>query len=545
MLKEIFTLTKLYIKTALANTKRKNSMKSGKGMLILFIVLGIYFSGLAVFLTVQMCASCDLLNQAQIAAILPIIFVLGFSVFSTILSSVNVLFFSKDNEYILPLPIRVESVVAAKLNNLIFYDYIYALFLGLVPLFTYGVYFKESILFFINSLLVIAITPIIPTVIISFLMIVIMSFSKKAKNKGLFQIIGVLFGICFGFGISLFFQNLDQSKLVVLINESNGLIETYKDSFFILKWSIETLIDYNYLSCLLLLLVNVGIYYLCIKCSKKLFLKGAVGALNSGVSSKHKFKSEDREYSSKGVFVSYVLKEIKSLIRKPIYFTQCVLPTLLIPVLMFVATYFSINIKSDQSGFSTDKLKELMMAESSDKIVFAILCLFVLFTTMFVFVSISAVSRDGENAVFMKYIPVSITKQIYAKAMPDMIMTLLCGVISCLLGLIFLGLKTKIIFYVLIMMIPYSVCHGLLNILIDLNHPKLHWTNELEVCKNNINTLFTICMSLFSCILIVPSFFIGDMSTWAVVYTVIFAIIGRFTMMYIQKKDSSLLDKIF
>jgi len=547
MLKEIFALSKLYIKSAFGAGTNSSSKKKkkGKGMIILFIFLGIYFVGLAAFLTVQICNVCDAINQQQVAAILPIFLVFGFAIFSTIISSVNVLFFAKDNEYILPLPVKVESIVSAKLNNLLFYDYIYTFFIGLVPLVTYGIFFNQGVLFFINALIMMLITPILPTIIITFIMIVIMSFSKKAKSKGIFQIVGLLFGLCLGFGISLFFQNMNPERALEFVAQANGLVEQIKNIFFVFKWSVEVLVDNNYLSLLLLLGFNAVIYLIYIFVSRKLYLKGAVGALNSGVSTKHKFKSESREYSSQGVMKSYILKEFRTLFRKPIYLTQCVLPSVLLPIIMVVATYFSINAKSTQSGMDVNKLKELMKLEMADKPVFAILTLFVMFSSMFVFVSISAVSRDGENAVFMKYAPLKASTQIIAKAAPDAIFTLFNGIICCILGFALFGVKPQIILYVLVLIIPYSVCHSLANILIDLHRPKLHWVNELEAVKNNFNTLFTVCFALVACLLIVPVFFIGDVGTWAVGYTIFYAVVGRVLITYINKKDSLLLDKIY
>ena len=44
---------------------------------------------------------------------------------------------------------------------------------------------------------------------------------------------------------------------------------------------------------------------------------------------------------------------------------------------------------------------------------------------MFVYISATAISRDGQNAVFMKYIPVPLMKQIDYKVVPNIVMTTL------------------------------------------------------------------------------------------------------------------------
>ena len=57
-----------------------------------------------------------------------------------------------------------------------------------------------------------------------------------------------------------------------------------------------------------------------------------------------------------------------------------------------------------------------------------ILCV-IQFFSMFIYISITAISREGENAVFMKYIPVSLYKQYIYKCIPNIIMNVVTIVI--------------------------------------------------------------------------------------------------------------------
>ena len=122
------------------------------------------------------------------------------------------------------------------------------------------------------------------------------------------------------------------------------------------------------------------------------------------------------------------------------------------------------------------------------------ICLLVGITQFFMMMSytyVTAISRDGQNAVFMKYIPVSYYKQIQYKAMPAILLNgIMIGLTLLILYAIIpnLGIITYLSVFVIAMLL--NILQSQLMVVVDLKRPKLEWTTEYEY---DIYFLFSFC----------------------------------------------------
>ena len=116
--------------------------------------------------------------------------------FQAILICSNVFYFSKDLEYILPLPIKPIELLIAKFINVISITYCMELIFLVMPLFIYGVLIVKSLLYFPVMILVLVMFPIFLITIVSLVMLIVMQLSKFVKNKDIFQII-IVFIVAF------------------------------------------------------------------------------------------------------------------------------------------------------------------------------------------------------------------------------------------------------------------------------------------------------------------------------------------------------------
>lgn len=109
--------------------------------------------------------------------------------YQTILICTNVFYYSKDLEYILPLPIKPIELLISKFINLITIIYFSELLFLAIPLLFYGLVVQQTLLYFISMILVLILFPIVPAIFISIIMLFVMQLSKLIKNKDIFQII--------------------------------------------------------------------------------------------------------------------------------------------------------------------------------------------------------------------------------------------------------------------------------------------------------------------------------------------------------------------
>lgn len=169
------------------------------------------------------------------------------------------------------------------------------------------------------------------------------------------------------------------------------------------------------------------------------------------------------------------------------------------------------------------------------------------FLTSMLYIAPTAISRDGINAVFMKYIPVSYYKQIIYKGIPSIVF----GTITSIIVLIFVWViaKPSIIFILtaFIINLVLLILQTLLMELVDLRKPKLEWTTEYAVVKQNMNLLWPFVLNLLEIgiifIISIPLNFTNYFVT-AIIILAIHIIITYLVNRYIYKNQNRLFDRI-
>lgn len=169
------------------------------------------------------------------------------------------------------------------------------------------------------------------------------------------------------------------------------------------------------------------------------------------------------------------------------------------------------------------------------------------FLTSMLYIAPTAISRDGINAVFMKYIPVSYYKQIIYKGIPSIVFGTITSII--VLIIVWVIAKPSIIFILIafIINLVLLILQTLLMELVDLRKPKLEWTTEYAVVKQNMNLLWPFVLNLLEIgiifIISIPLNFTNYFVT-AIIILAIHIIITYLVNRYIYKNQNRLFDRI-
>src|SRR5699024_4757627 len=150
------------------------------------------------------------------------------AIIQTIFSSINILYFTKDNEYLLPLPLKPYQIILARTNVLIIGEYIMILFLGLIPLIMFGILTGAGIAYYILMLITVLVLPILPILLISIIVMFIMSFAKLTKNRNKFQLIASLLLLVITIALSISIsgtnEELTNEEMAQMVVQANGMI---------------------------------------------------------------------------------------------------------------------------------------------------------------------------------------------------------------------------------------------------------------------------------------------------------------------------------
>lgn len=112
------------------------------------------------------------------------------------------------------------------------------------------------------------------------------------------------------------------------------------------------------------------------------------------------------------------------------------------------------------------------------------------------YISITAISRDGASAVFVKYIPLSLYRQFLYKSIPHIIMNTIMNLIVFILAKLVTPIPILYLIVVLILSTLFNIIQSFLNLIIDLKKPKLKWDTEYAVVKQNMNLMWTMIFGM-------------------------------------------------
>ncbi|MDO5556204.1 MAG: hypothetical protein Q4G09_06260 [Clostridia bacterium] len=549
---KIVSLTKIFLKNSFQNTKLNTKTKNNKiANTVLYMFLFIYIASIVGAFSYKIISDLVAIKQEAVFLGLFFFIIAAFIMFQSIFSCMNVFYFSKDIEFVLPLPLSAKEILIAKFNVILITEYIMELMIGIVPLAIYGILTGAGILYYITAIIFLIIFPILPLLLISFLVMLVMCFGKLTKKKDSFQVIATIIIIVFAMGISMLSSNTSEitdEQMMQNILNANGMVTIIQDYFITLKPTINALTTNNIITILLETTKVIGItfvaYLIFILLGQKLYFKGAIGNLVGGKTKTNKKINIERAYNQKKVGNSYVKKELKILFRNPTFFTQCVLPPILMPILFIGIFLFAGNNDAEAQL----DLNSIFSSNIYSTITVCVLIGVTQFFNMMIYISATAISRDGGNAIFTKYIPISLYKQFIYKAMPNVILSAVT-VFTVLAMYFYIIPQTSIIFLIAVFIISVilNIIHSYIGLIVDLKRPKLEWDTEYAVVKQNMNLVFPMGFALITIGIIALLGVLLYRLDYKITLLILFVLFGGMAYIidrYVYKNQVSLFKKI-
>ena len=532
MIKNNINLTKIFLKSSFnSGRKRKNRVLS----IVLYAGLAIYFSVSIGYLSYEIINALLSIHQEEAFISLVMMAIISLTIFTSVSSCLNTLYFAKDNIHILPLPLKGREILSSKTNVLLIYNYIEEFMFGLVPFGLYGYLTHQPTGFYLMIIPVLIFLPVIPLLLVELIVIIIMSLTNGVKNKNAVQMFTTVTSIIIIlFATTTFSGNQSEEQLMEMLNQANGLSKIYANVFPTMPLALSALAKQNVLSLLVLIVISIAAYILVSVFCEKPYNKGMLGCLfsSSGISKKR--INRETAYKSKGLLYSYVGKEFKVYLRNPTFFVQLILPQLILSPFMIIL--LSVSFRS--GGEDMDVLYEAINSRLYSGYVFGALLLTAMFCSMYSYISPLAVSKDGHDAYLMKYVPVPFYKQLEYKMSVDVIMSFFSCFVSVLLGSFLFRVPIGLLALCTPVILLYCVLHGFL-IIFDARNPKLNWTSEIEISKRNMRMFLSLgyAMINMAIVALMTYLFNLNMILIGVILCIVYAIIILISYTYIKKKD--------
>jgi len=449
-----------------------------------------------------------------------------FGVFYT----VSVMYHADDVPLLLALPLRPWQILGAKFLTLVVYEYIFQAFILLPVLVVYGYKSAAGAAYILYSVILFAILPVIALSMAAVLMMAVMRFTSFGKNKQAFRFAGGIIALALAIGLNIGMQNATKftPEQLAALADGSSLVSVMERMFPGLPFASQALIGSKTLpglwNLLLFVLCSAAAFAVFLGLGQLLYFKGLAGVTEAA--GKRRLLSDeelDKRTAGTSATRSYIAKELKMLTRSPIAFMNCVLMNLIWPVLVLVMVFTQNGSFAELSGF-------VASLNAGDSV--AVLTGVAAFLSCANAVTSTAVSREGKQLYFMKYIPMPVGKQLMAKVYTGMLLSA-TGIVLLIVLAVAMGVGVLTALPALALSLLAVVAGSLVGMLIDASRPKLDWLNEQQAIKQNVNVLLHMLAGvLIGTAIIVPVMLLRMSLAGATAY--IAALLGLLTLVFLR-----------
>ena len=410
----------------------------------------------------------------------------------------SIFYFSKDSETLLALPLPPQTILSAKFSVCLVYEYAFTLIVC-VPLYiAYANNAAIGIPYILLALAIFITLPIYPLVLSSIITMLLMRFVPFFKNRDRFNMIAGILSIILAFGFSFAMNSgtiaEDPNALISMLTQgNNSMISLFSKIFPAIPFAAEALISSDALQLVYYILITCAALAVLVILGKWLYFKGAIGFSETKSSRKELSAKDFARVSRHSKVRTYLIKELRLLIRTPVYAINCIGMCVLMPIMLlviFITADADVLLQQlpDITPYLDGMLPYAVLAGMASGFLFSNLNM----------ISSTAISREGTNISFMKYIPMSLKQQLQAKVLSGILMS----VISMLLPIFpltwyFAAAAASLITIVL---------GNYASLALDILHPKLVWEQEAAAVKQNmsgiVSMLAGMAMTVVTCVLL-------------------------------------------
>ncbi len=469
---------------------KHSPLKFWGGMgIVLLIILGI---APIFFLYMQLIKAvydvAFIMGQPQVVLSMALVLSSFLVFFFGIAYVMSAFYFSRDLPVLVPLPLWPRDILGAKFALILVSNYLTIVPFFLPALFVFGLRGGEGFLYWLVGAVVFLLLPVIPLTLTTALILSLMRLTNLSRRKDTLRMAGMvaLLGLVLGFNALISSVQMgEEAEFVERLLADQGLIHYITRAFPPAAWATIAMTGagmkalLNGAGFLAFNALGLGIMFFL---ADRLFYQGLVGG--DEVQSRKKLAGDVLERKISRVsspVLAIASREIKILIRTPIYLFNSVGIFVLLPVIMLIPAITG-------GGLST--LIDMVRSQEARVMVNLGGAAFMGVMALFAPASSSSFSREGRCFWLSKVIPVPPREQVRGKLAYSFLISALA--LPLLLIFSLLTVRWTMGEFILVVSLGAALSFPAISIslLIDMLRPFLDWDNPQRAIKQNANVLF-------------------------------------------------------
>ena len=469
-----FKLIKLFLKNNL-----KKGEKKSKGLIAALIVSAVALIPFIVFTciiinyismeTLRLGIHLQFLATLVTGSVMPVL-IFG------VISMLNVIIFSRDNDFLSSLPVKRTEIFLAKFF-MVYLDEFLVIAAIFIPIcITFGVTVGAGAVFYLAMPIVLILMPLFALVVCAILVFPIMylvTFFRKHTAMS-----AVILILAFGGIMALYFSAVsgigDNEELpsIILTPQIVGVMNGIWQYFIPAKFAAQFMIGTQPILGALGLIVSAALA-LCLAVLIAVPLYKRSITLQS--ESKSIVQGKDVDERQSPVLKAWIVRDFKQLLRYPAFAFQCFAGVVMVPLITAI-----------MPGIMTGEISaEAQMNIPSSVSIGMIMFYGLMLLAGTNYTASAAFTREGETFYYNKILPVSPREIMQAKLVFANIVTIIGTVLTVLSAIIFSGIGILEGLGIGICFASFGMGLNAFSIKRDLKMPKLKWANVNEAIKNN------------------------------------------------------------
>ncbi|MBE6124087.1 MAG: hypothetical protein E7184_00895 [Erysipelotrichaceae bacterium] len=455
----------------------------------------------------------------------------------SLMTNIGVVFFSKDNDILLHMPLKPREIFFARNIIVLISCYFLVLLLFLPSSIGIGIGLELGASFYIFTVIVSLLLPIIPCFLSSLITLLMVRFLKFIRNKDVLNYLTMIVALAVGIGFSI-----GMEYLMPVVDETTdvmALINNYKVFIGNLGWlfpysiplmkiaNIATSLIYKLVYLFGIIGIGSFLVYLCCFLADKMYFSSLLKI--AGFAGKKKKFDElkfKKKTSNSGVTKSLIKREFSVIFRTPMYLMNMVIPIVFPLSVLFVLIPITNELSADDLLTLSYFIKDYVLYGI---FIIVFLCSFGNLSSPVMY------SKDGNTNGSINYLPVSFMNCFLVKVFISTIFSIIPYAVLVVVSQLVLKFELLEIIFPICLGLLLSITMCFVGVFIDVNRPKIKWNNEAEAVKNNLNVFIYMIILLIYVLLA----FILE------IYTILLCIITiGFIIALVYKNESKYIDKL-
>lgn len=405
--------------------------------------------------------------------------------------SQGILFEAKDNDLLFSLPISKSKILFTRLFKMISFQFIYNSLFMLPVIIVYAVYERPNITFYLISIVMLILLPIIPTILACIIGYIIKGFASRFKAKNIVQVLITTIML-----LLIFYASFNMQDMVSnIVQNANSINEVITKIYYPAGLYINLIQNFNVLDLIKLLAISIipAVLFVYVASIFYFQITSKFGEKGTNRAKVKIEKVDDKTFNEKSQLSGLINKEMKRFFSSPVFIINAGFALVLILVATIaLAVNFDGMINAmtqgEDIGLSTNEIKAMM-----PKIFYA----FVVFASCMTCITSSMISLEGKSFNITKSLPVAPEKILLAKVLTSNIISIPVILISDIIFLAVFKVAILDIVCIILASIIMPTFTAILGLLVNLKYPKMDATSDTEVVKQSMSSMISVFVGMF------------------------------------------------